>query len=434
MELTELTNQVTELRGRARAAELYYVHTAVHEARLESRSVTHVPHAAATLAVRLWLDDGRAGEASGPPDTLAVLADAAIARARAGEPDPHAGPISRQDRELGGLGIFDKRRDALTEEHRADVLASVRQSVDKAKGLTPGAFRYRDEQVVRRFASSRGVALEEVGTSFAVEGSARASSPDGDFELTERIASRRFSSVATLPLGEFLARRANAVRRDGETLPDGPVRVVFTPRAVAQLFAPIGAAFTAENMASEGFFLSEPGLQLDPRLHLVDDGALTGGLATHAFDERGVAPVALTLLRDGRPDGRFVSVGEARRHGVRPTGHQRNGALAPSNLVIKSGTRSVNALLAELRGPSLRVDDLPDLTGLDLRTGEVRLPVHGEVMEANKAVGSLRHARIEGSLKAVLGELVEVCNDTDRWGAIDAPALITQGWTLSTRG
>ncbi|MEO0605186.1 MAG: hypothetical protein AAF211_27400, partial [Myxococcota bacterium] len=233
MELTELTNQVAELRGRARAAELYYVHTSVHEARLESRSVNHAQHAAATLTVRLWLDDGRAGEASGPPDTLAVLADAAFARAEASDPDPHAGPIARQDRELGGLGIFDKRRQAITEEQRADVLTSARQSVDKAKGLVPGAFRYRDEQVVRRFASSRGVALEEAGTSFVIEGSARVSSPDGDFELAERIASRRFSSVATLPLGEFLARRANAVRRDGETLPDGSVRVVFTPRAVA---------------------------------------------------------------------------------------------------------------------------------------------------------------------------------------------------------
>lgn len=431
MELTELTNRATDLRERVRAAELLYAHTDHREARIKRTNVDHTAGSTTTLTVRVWLDEGQMGAATGDPGAFDALCDEAIALAEAADPDPYAGPVARQEREIGGLGIFDRRWQALTEAHRADVLTSARHSVAAADGLKPGAFAYRDQQRTRRYASTRGVALEETGTRFVIEGNARVAAPDGAFDLSERIASRRFSSVATLPLGEFIAKRAAAVRIPGEELPEGPVRVVFTPRATAQLFGLLGEAFTAARMAGDDFFLAAPGVQLDPRLHLLDDGLLPGGLHTRAFDDRGTAPVALTLLRDGRPDGRFLDLADARRHDVRATGHWIDGALRPSNLVLKSGTRSINALLAELRGPSLRVDDLPDLSGVDLRTGGARLPVHGEVMDANKPVGSMRHVTIEGDLNAVLGELVEVCNDTDRWGAIDAPALITQSWTLS---
>jgi len=432
MELTELINRVDELRARARALELCLTRTERHDVVLKGGKPAHETEREATLTVRTWLDEGRTGEATGAPEALGALLDEALAAAGEADPDPLQGPVARQERELGGLGIDDRRRAQVEASHRESVLTGAWQTVRKASKLTPRDFAYRDARTVRRYVNSRGVALEEAGTTFAVRGSAVAQSPDGDFVLSERIASRRFSTVATLPLGEFLVRRAAAVRQPGETLEPGPVRVVLTPRATAQLFEHLGAAFTAARMAAGDFFLGDPAVALDPRLHLLDDGLLVGGLRTRAFDDRGVAPVALTLLRDGRPDGRFLSVEEARRHEVRPTGHWLGGRLAPSNLVLKSGTRSVNALLAELRGPSLRVDDLPDLSGVDLVTGAARLPVHGEVMDANKAVGAMRHVVIEGSLLEILGELVEVCNDTDRWGAVDAPALITQGWTLSS--
>ncbi|MEN0062825.1 MAG: metallopeptidase TldD-related protein [Myxococcota bacterium] len=430
MELTELTNRASDLRPRGvLGAELRLTLIEEHTAVLERDEVVHSTGASQALTVQVWLDGDRSGTATGAPDAYDAVVERALANAESGPPQD--GPVQRQDREIGGLGIFDPRRANISETHRADVLKSARQSVLAADELEPGSFSYRDEQVTRRFASSRGVALQETGTRFVVQGSATATAPDGDFVLNERIASRRFSSVATLPLGEFLARRARVVRQPGEGLPEGPVRVVLTPRATAQLFTHLGPGFTAARIAEGAFFLT-PGQALDPRLHLVDDGLLAGGLTTRAFDDRGVSPVALTLLRDGRLDGRFVTVAEARTHSVRPSGHLMNGELGPSNLVLKSGTRSVNALLAELQGPSFRVDDLPDCSGVDLATGEASLVVHGEVMEANKAVGSMRHVRIAGQLTEVLGKLVEVCNDTDRWGAMDAPALITQGWTLST--
>lgn len=434
MELNDLTVRVAELRGRVRATELFYVRIDGHDVSLGRRAARHGSDASEVLTVRTWLDEGRFGTASGEPDAFEDLVLAALAQAEVAAPDPHEGPAAPRDQDLGGLGIFDRRWDTLSDSHREDVLRSARSSLQEAPRLEPGTLNYRDERAIRRFASSRGVALEEASTRFVVEGSATAASPDGAIHLSERIASRRFSSVATLPLGEFVARRAASIRQPGETLPFGPVRVVLTPRATAQLFGRLGEAFTAARASRDEFFLAKPGIALDPRLHLIDDGLLAGGFHTRAFDDRGVVPLALTLLRDGRPDGRFVSIAESRRHDVRPTGHQWGDRLGPSNLVLKSGTRTVNALLAELRGPSLRVDDLPDLDeGLDLLTGGARLTVHGEVMDANRAVGAMRHVVIEGSLQTVLGELVEVCSDTDRWGAVDAPALITQGWTMSSR-
>lgn len=433
MELTELARRIDDVWAHgARAAELLYVHTEGHDAVWTDRGIDHATDAETHLQVRAWIDDGRSGVARGPVENLDALISEALATAESAGPNPNDGPVARQERELGGLGVFDKRRATLAETHREEVLNNAQASIAGAEGLSLTSLTYRDEATTRRFASSAGVALQESATRFTVDGAVMVTADDGTFPLTERIASRRYSSVATLPLGEFLARRARAVRQPGEVLPDGPVRVVLTPRATAQLFTHLGTAFTAATIAAGGLFIAAEDLPLDPRLHLIDDGALTGGLNTRAFDDRGVAPVALTLLRDGQLDGRFISVAEARAHDVRPTGHTMGGTLAHTNLVLKSGTRSINALLAELQGPSLRIDDLPDLSGVDLRTGAARLTVHGEVMNANKAVGSMRHVVIEGQLAEVLGKLVDVGNDTDRWASMDSPALITQGWTLSS--
>lgn len=385
------------------------------------------------VAVRVFAEGGREGRASGDPGAVHQLVEQAMLASTDAKEDPSAGPLQRQVGAIAGLSIADRRHSQLTVQDKSDVLSTAhRAATNEDPRLSAGGFRYRDRLRVRRFVSSRGVALEETGTTYVAEGEVTVRAPEGTLRFWDSIASRSFASIASLPFGTSLARRATALLQSGEALADGPVRVVMPARVVASVFAWLAQHFTVPILEGDGAFFLRPGpdVAVDPRLHLLDDGTIAGGLRSRSFDDRGAAPVPLTLLREGRVDGRLVSVAQARIHGVPPTGHARGDELVPSNLVLKSGNRSVSASLADLDEVALLVDALPDLSDVDPATGDYDATVHGVVMRGNKPVGAMRSVRLRGNLGDVLRRVLEVCSDTDRVGHVDAPALIVEGFRL----
>jgi predicted Zn-dependent protease len=116
------------------------------------------------------------------------------------------------------------------------------------------------------------------------------------------------------------------------------------------------------------------------------------------------------------------------------TGHVTGHDQEPSNLSLRAGGRSINAALSDLGGVVLQVDDLGGGEGIDPETGLADLPVEGVLLRVNRPIGAVRHARLRGDLRVVLGKLVEVCSDTDRIGHVDAPAMIVDGFTLVEDG
>ena len=154
---------------------------------------------------------------------------------------------------------------------------------------------------------------------------------------------------------------------------DDSIRVFWPPRVTAEVFALLAPYFTEESLNEGKTFLSkqknDPDL-FDTRILMVDDGTLFGGLRSRGFDDRGVTPVPLTLLREGRVDRSFLSVESARQQDTRATGHATRGEWVPYNLKIRGGTRSLNALMSEMDERVFYVDHFVDLQGgLDIETG-----------------------------------------------------------------
>lgn len=412
----------------ARAAEVLFERGSGHAitlapgARPSTRST-----AREQLTVRVWVDGGRVGVQRGPWDQGRDLVGQALASTFQSPEDPHAGPVGRIGSPTAGLGTADRRHAQLTAEDRLEaVIDAERQTKADARFRSTG-FSYEDEASWRALVNSRGVRLEESATRYRLAGGLKGAG----LELEEHLEGRAFASIASLPLGTQLVRRAQALLEDGEVLPAGPVRVVLTPLAMARVLDVLGECFVPERIADGSFFLAQDGpAPTGDLLHVVDDGSATGGLRTRAFDDRGVPPVPLTLIREGRVDARFLDPEAARALDTRPTGHVWGDRLGASNLLMRSGTRSINALLTELGGPSLLVDDLPDLSSLDLRTGALDVRVNGIVMAANKPVGAMRGVRLSGNLRDLLTQVVEVCSDTDRIGHVDASAIIANGLLL----
>jgi PmbA protein len=174
------------------------------------------------------------------------------------------------------------------------------------------------------------------------------------------------------------------------------------------------------------------GLALDRRLHLIDDGKLPGGLRTRAFDDQGVCPQAVMLWRNGQVGARLVPHRGQMAKGGQPTGHATGDAVRVSNLTMRAGARSLNAIAIARGGPSIYIEDFQDIdSALDASTGRFNGRVHGRLMEGNKVVGSVRNLRLRGQLSEVLTSVVDVASDTDRIGAVDAPGLVVDGFSVS---
>jgi predicted Zn-dependent protease len=324
------------------------------------------------------------------------------------------------------LSIDDRRWEQLTEHDRVEAALALERAareVDPRVHLEP--LTWEDGRTHRLFASSAGLRGEEHGTTFSAAAAVRVAAEDAIVALSERVWSRSFSTLASLPFAASMARRAVAMLGPRAHVA-GPVRVMFAPHATAALLG--GLVESLFDPALEGQTFLDRGKPLSPRLHVLDDGQLAGGLFARSFDDRGVPPVPVVVIREGRRDQRFLGPAAARGADTRPTGHWRDGRLRPTNLVVRGGTRSINALLSERADvETLVVTDLVGVDGVDWRTGEARLLAYGTLRRGNVEVGVVPGVHLVGRLDEALRQVVELSSDTDRVGAIDAPGLMVDG-------
>lgn len=381
------------------------------------------------LVVRVWVEAGRTGIQRGRLDQGEELVGQALASTFESPEDSYAGPVEKLGTLPSGLSILDRRHPNLELNDRVDALQDVVHQASADRRFQPGVFEYEDSLMWRAVANSRGVEFEEQSSRFHIGGTLTG----GGLTIHDFVTSRAFSSVASLPLGTRMIQRADALLADGRGLPKGPVRVVLPPLPVARILMAIGDQFLPDVLASGSFMFRDLGdsRSISPQIHVVDDGQLPGGLRSRGFDDRGSFPMPLLLLREGVVAGRFLTPERARRLKTRPTGHVWGDEVHSNNLIMRGGTRSINALLTELGGPSLMIDDLPDLSGLDLKTGDFEVTVNGVVMEANHPVGAMRGVVLRGNLVTLLSNVVEICNNTDRIAHIDAASMIADGLELT---
>ena len=433
MDLQTLSGLVERARkDGALASEILFTETAGHEIRVLRGKVSDRGELRDTkLRIRCWSEGGGDGVAVGAPENAIKLISEALAASARSPSDPHAGPVSRLQAQVGGLGAEDKRYPALEASDRADVALQAERAARGAdRRVVTSTFWYEDRHTRRAYANSRALVQEESETVYRAGGAVTAPTEDPRLEVHEEIEARTYASIASLPFGVDAGRRLAALLAPAHALA-GPVRVLLAPPAVARIFARIGELFDPDVLPTSFLrpFADERPV-LDPRIHLMDDGTLPGALRTTAFDDEGVPPVPLTLILEGRPDQSFLDVRRARARDTRPTGHRRGDRFVPSNLLLRAGSKSVNVIVSELGGRLLRVDAFGAGEELDPATGRFSAPVDAVLWNNGKVEGAVRGARLEGDLNVVLRRVVEVAADTDRVKHVDAPAMILDGFSL----
>ena len=368
--------------------------------------------------VRVFRDGGATGV--GEHTSAAGAVKSALAMAASAPPDEFAGPAERMTVAAGALGVDDRRHTGISDGDRAEVLQFAERTFAPS-GLPVHRLVYRQVREQRSWMSTRGMEAEAAATTYTLAAEVRA----GGWEVHQAIASRHFSDVASLPFGTELRKRAEGLARTG-TLPDENLPIVLEPRVVAELIRALAPAFAADR-AGECFLKEYLGKRLStPAIHLTDDAGLTSGLLTRAFDDRGVPPIPVTLLKEGVVTGLYYDPEHARRVGLRPTGHVTDGQIRPSNLVVRPGGRTRNVILTELRS-HLLLDRLPPF---DLASGRFSGAVPVVHVRAGEPP-TCASGRLDIHVGALLAAVVELAADQERSGEVDAPTAVLEGLTLT---
>ncbi len=368
--------------------------------------------------VRVYRDGGATG--TGEHASAAAAIKAALTMAASAPADEFAGPAERMTVAAGALGVDDRRHTGISDGDRAEVLQFAERTFAPS-GLLFQRLIYRQVREQRAWMSTRGMEAEAAATTYALTAEVRA----GGWDLRQTIASRHFSDVASLPFGTELRKRADGLSRSG-SLPDAAWPIVLEPRVVADLIRALAPAFAADQ-AGACFLKDYLGKRLStPAIHLTDDAGLTSGLLTRAFDDRGVPPIPVTLLKEGVVTGLYHDPESARKVGLRPTGHVTEGKIRPSNLVVRPGGRTRNVILTELKS-HLLLDRLPPF---DLASGRFTGRVPVVIVRAGEpSVCASGHLDVH--VGALLAAVVELAADQERSGEVDAPTAVLEGLALT---
>ncbi len=382
------------------------------------------------FTVRVWQGSGAFGVATGhgfDPDAATRQQVVEQAMANADRSQGEAGPPPRLDIPERGLDIRDRRLPQLDDDLRRGVLrGAVDGAMQADRRVTEADFRYEELQATRCYASTNELAAEEHGTRFALIGSVQAD--NHPIRVRGQLVSRNFAEVASRPLGHQLGTRLVATLTPAD-LPSAPTSVVFDQRAVAALLPRIVPAFSAERIArGESYLKGRVGGRIASReLHVIDDARRPGGMASRGFDERGVSPVAINLIKEGRAAGLYQGPGAAEGVDARPSGHERSdGSLWPGNLIVRPGSRSRNMVYPEL-GTFVFVDEITDSGGVDPNTGMIDVGALVFVADASGTHGCAGIQRLRCSADALLSGIQRVCNDQQRHGIVDTATWVVDG-------
>jgi PmbA protein len=390
-----------------------------------------------SASVGVYLSEGRVAWCSfdeTEPHLLLAQAEerlrAALDRAHQAQPNAHAGPVERYDIVERGLGLLDRRQEKLSVEDRREVLEDNAQGCKQVHpDIRVERLEYREWLTQRAYASSRGHSATEHSSRF--EATLQARLGRNGRRHIERVASRQFANVASIPFGAELGKRM-ATLAAPTTLPGEEQPVIMDATCTAHLLRSLAPAFTVSAVEQGSSFMADCfGTRVAAsKFHLIDDPSLPGALLSRAFDDRGVPPAPVVLLREGVASGLYLDPASARQRDLRPSGHIIQGRLVPSNLVLRPGNRSRNAIGMDLNH-YLVIDNLHEAQPINLATGEVDTLCDLLVYRDHDFQGAVEGVHLSLTVRDLLNAVVEIASDQARYAEVDACSLVFEGIRFS---
>ncbi len=426
----------------ADTADTIVVYASSVSVNMRAGALEHAERSEATdLGLRVLLGQRQAIVSTSDirPETLAAVAERAVAMASEALEDPFAGLADPAQLATGwdsdALELADPAQephpDTLQDDARAAEAAAL--VVDGVSQVQTASASYGEARV--HMAASNGFSGGYRRTSRSIscvaiagEGTGMERDYDGD--------GRSFQSDLR-PAGEIgTIAGQRAVERLGARKPaTGTYPVLFDERISSSLIGHLMAAANGAAIARGASWLigalGEP--VLPDALSLIEDPHRPRIGGSRPFDAEGLATQKRTVVENGRLTGWTLDLSSARKLGMESTGNAVRGTSGPPspanwNLSLTQGTHSRADLLRDM-GTGLLVTSMIGST-INPNTGDYSRGAAGFWVENGELVYPVNECTIAGNLRDMLRRIVPA-NDARTYLSRIVPSLLIEGMTLA---
>ena len=383
------------------------------------------------LGIRAFVGRRQATVATSRVDaeTLAGVAERAVAMARQAPEDPYAGLIETdwtRETDATDLDLYDPTEpDAETLNGLALTAEQTARDVD---GITnsEGAQAGASHRTVA-LATRAGFAGAYSGSSYSLMVSILGGEGDAMVRDYAFSTARHFGDLEPGDAIGRLAAERTLARRHARKVGSQKVPVVFHPRVANSLLGHFAQAINGAAVARGTSFLGDRrGEQVfAPGIEIVDDPRRPRGLKSKPFDGEGLRTDRRSLVDDGVLTGWLLNLSHARQLGLDPTGNATRGTGGPpgagaSNLFLTPGPHSVNALLSDIES-GFYVTELMGM-GVNPVTGDYSRGAAGFWIDKGEIAYSVHEVTIAGNLADMFRTLTPADDLAFVYGT-DAPTV-----------
>ncbi len=373
------------------------------------------------------------------PDTLAALAERAVAMACEAPEDPDIGLADPDQLAQPGAAPAleladpspepspeDLRRDAQEAEAAALGVAGVNQVQSASAG-------YSDKSI--HMAATNGFSGGYRRTDRAVSCVAIAGTGAGmerDYDGDSRIFQSDLRPAQEI--GKSAGARA-AERIGARKPPTGSYPILFDERVSGSLIGHLLAASNGASIARGGSWLRDRlGMQVLPAgLSVLEDPHRRRVAGSRPFDAEGLPTRARRIVDDGVLTGWTLDLATSRKLGMTPTANAKRGTGAPPspgvwNIALTQGMASREDLIAQM-GTGLLVTSMIGAT-INPNTGDYSRGAAGFWVENGQITYPVNECTIAGSLPEMLARMIPA-NDARAHLSRVVPSLLIEGMTLA---
>lgn len=388
------------------------------------------------FSLRVFVGRRVASVSANPGFDLKMLAERAVAMAKASPEDPYASlaDASRLAQSYPDLQLHDATEvstEALTAAAlEAEEAALAVSGVTNSSGA--GASAGMGGLVL---VTSHGFSGSYMGTRFgrsvsAIAGEGTRMERDYDFDSRLYFADLKPASEIGRTAGERAVARLNP--RQVPTQKD--VTVVFDPRMARGFAGHIAGAINGASVARKTTFLRDMmGKQImKSGIRVTDDPLIVRGSSSRPFDGEGVTGQKMSMIEDGMLQHWFLSTSTGRELGLETNGRGVRGgpsvSPASTNFALEPGDISREDLIRNV-GTGFYVTELIG-HGVNMLTGEYSRGASGFWIENGELTFPVSEVTIASNLKRMFMALT-LADDIDRKFGVAAPTLAIEGMTLA---
>ncbi|HRQ82621.1 MAG TPA: TldD/PmbA family protein [Azospirillaceae bacterium] len=392
----------------------------------------------ADLGLRVFVGKGQAivSSTDRADETLAQLAERAVAMARLSPEDPYAG-IADPDqivREWSDMDVCDPVEpavEALIEDaNTAEAAALAVAGVTNSEG-GDASWSRSDIWLAASNGFSGGYAVSRRSISASVL-AGEGLGMERDYDYDSKVYGEDLRAAADI--GAEAGRRA--VRRlNPRKVKSCQVPVVFDPRQSRALLSNLISAISGPSVARGTSFLKDKlGQRIFPEsVNVIDDPFVRRGLRSRPFDSEGLAVSRRALIENGVLTTWLLDLRSARQLGLNSTGHAARGASgppgpAPANVWMEPGKVSVKDLIADIREGFYVVETMG--MGVNGVTGDYSKGAAGYWIENGEIAYPVSEITIASNLNDMMLNLTAADDLEMRYG-VDAPTLRIEGMTVA---